>query len=50
MTEQTERQKEKELAITDELAKQAKQEPGSAEEEESKNRRAKAEKEFRDVE
>jgi hypothetical protein len=49
MAQPNERQKEAEQHITDELANQAKQEPDSAEEDESKEKRAQAEKEFRDA-
>ena len=49
MAQPNEQQKEAEKRITDELANQARQEPGSAEEDESKERRAKAEKELRDA-
>jgi hypothetical protein len=49
MAQPNERQKEAEKRITDELANQATQEPGSAEEDESKEKRAQAEKELRDA-
>jgi hypothetical protein len=48
MAQPNERQEEAERRITDELANQAKQEPGSVEEDASKEKRAQAEKEFRD--
>jgi hypothetical protein len=41
--------KEAEQHVTDELANQAKQEPGSAEEEDSKEKRSRAEKELQDA-
>jgi hypothetical protein len=47
MAQQNERQKKAEQHLTDELANQARQEPGSAEESESKEKRAQAEKSFR---
>jgi hypothetical protein len=49
MAQPTDRQKEAEKRITEELANQARREPGSAEEDESKEKRAQAEKEFRDA-
>ena len=49
MTEQDKRRKEAEQHITEELANQAKQEPGSAAEAESKEKRAEAEKELQDA-
>jgi hypothetical protein len=49
MAQLNERQKKAEQHVTDELANQAKQEPGSAEEEESKEKRAQAEKELQDA-
>jgi len=49
MAQPNDQQKEAEKRITDELANQARQEPGSAEEDESKERRAQAEKELRDA-
>jgi hypothetical protein len=49
MPEQSEKRKEAEKHVTDELANQAKQDPGSPEEAESKERRAQAEREFRDT-
>jgi hypothetical protein len=49
MAQQNERQKEAERHVTDELANQAKQEPGSAAENESKEKRAQAEKELQDA-
>ena len=47
--EQNEKRKKAERHVTDELANQAKQDPGSPEEAESKERRAQAETEFRDT-
>jgi hypothetical protein len=44
-----EKKKQAEQKITDELGKQAAAEPGSAEEEASKERRAQAEKEHREA-
>jgi hypothetical protein len=49
MAQPNEQQKEAEKRITDELANQARQEPGGAEEDESKERRTQAEKELRDA-
>jgi hypothetical protein len=49
MTEQDEKRRESEQHLTDELVNQAKQEPGSAAEAESKEKRAQAEKEFQDA-
>ena len=49
MAEQDKRRKEAEQHLTEELANQARQEPGSAAEEEAKNRRAEAEKELQDA-
>ncbi len=46
MTEQDKKRREAEQHVTDELANQAKEEPGSAGEAESKERRAQAEKEL----
>jgi hypothetical protein len=48
MAQQNERQKKAEQHLTDELANQARQEPGSPEEDESKEKRAQAEKELQD--
>jgi hypothetical protein len=49
MTEQDKKRREAEQHVTDELANQAKQEPGSAAEDESKEKRAQAEKELQDA-
>jgi hypothetical protein len=49
MTEQEKKRKEAEQHLTDELANQAKEEPGSAAEGEAKERRAEAEKELQDA-
>ncbi len=49
MTEQDKKRREAEQHLTEELANQARQEPGSAEEDESKERRAQAEKELQDA-
>lgn len=49
MTDQDKKRREAEQHVTDELANQAKQEPGSAAEAESKEKRAQAEKEFQDA-
>jgi hypothetical protein len=49
MAQQNEKQKKAEQHLTDELANQARQEPGSAEENESKEKRAQAEKELQDA-
>jgi hypothetical protein len=49
MAQQNERQKKAEQHLTDELANQARQEPGSPEESESKEKRAQAEKELKDA-
>jgi hypothetical protein len=49
MAQQNEKQKKAEQHLTDELANQARQEPGSAEESESKEKRAQAEKELQDA-
>jgi hypothetical protein len=46
MTQRDEKQRQAEQHVTDELANQAKQEPGSAAEDESKEKRAHAEKEL----
>jgi hypothetical protein len=50
MTEDDPNKKKAEQRITDELARQPKQENGNAEEEQSKERRAQAEKELRNAE
>jgi hypothetical protein len=49
MAQQNERQKKAEQHLTEELANQARAEPGSTEESESKERRAQAEKELQDA-
>jgi hypothetical protein len=49
MAERDEKKKTAERHITDEVANQASQEPCSAGEEEAKQRRAQAEKEFREA-
>jgi hypothetical protein len=49
MTERDKKRREAEQHLTQELANQAKQEPGSAAEDESKERRAQAEKELEDA-
>jgi hypothetical protein len=49
VTEQDKKRKEAEVRITEELANQARQEPGSAAEAEAKERRAQAEKELQDA-
>ena len=49
MTEQDERRKKAEQHLTEELANQARQEPGSAAEDEAKEKRAQAEKELQDA-
>jgi hypothetical protein len=49
MIEQDKRRREAEQHLTEELANQAKQEPGSAAEDESKEKRAQAEKELQDA-
>ena len=49
MTERHDKRKESEQRLTQELANQAKQEPGSAAEAESKEKRAQAEKELQDA-
>ena len=49
MAQQNERQKKAEQQLTDELANQARQEPGSGEEDEAKEKRAQAEKELQDA-
>ncbi len=49
MNEMNEKHREAEGHVTEELANQAKQEPGSAAEAESKERRAQAEKELQDA-
>jgi hypothetical protein len=49
VTEQDNERKEAEQQLTQELANQAKQEPGSAAEAESKERRAQAEKKLQDA-
>jgi hypothetical protein len=49
MPNQDKRRQEAEQHLTAEIANQAKQEPGSAEEEESKEKRAQAEKELQDA-
>jgi hypothetical protein len=49
MAQQNERQKKAEQHLTDELANQARQEPGSAEEDDAKEKRAQAEKELQDA-
>jgi hypothetical protein len=48
MSEKDNQSKDALQRITDELAEQAKQRPGSPQEAESKERRAQAEKDFRD--
>ena len=47
--EQDKRRREAEQHLTEELANQAKQEPGSAAEDESKEKRAQAERELQDA-
>jgi hypothetical protein len=47
MTQEDEKRRRAEQHLTDELANQAKQEPGSVEEDESKEKRAEAERELR---
>jgi len=49
MAQQNEEQKNAERQVTDELANQPKQEDGSAKEDESKEKRAQAEKELQDA-
>jgi hypothetical protein len=49
MTEQDKKRKEAEQHLTDELANQAKEEPGNAAEGDAKERRAQAEKELQDA-
>ena len=49
MTEQDERRKKAEQQLTEELANQARQEPGSAAEDEAKENRAQAERELQDA-
>ena|ERR1700733_14529414 len=49
VTEQDERRKKAEQHLTEELANQARQEPGSAAEDEAKEKRAQAEKELQDA-
>jgi hypothetical protein len=49
VTEQDKKRREAEQHLTDELANQAKEEPGSAAEGEAKERRAQAEKELQDA-
>jgi hypothetical protein len=49
MDEKNEKHREAERHVTEELANQAKQEPGSAAEAESKERRAQAERELQDA-
>jgi hypothetical protein len=49
MSERDTKRREAEQHVTDALANQAKQEPGSAAENESKEKRAQAEKEFQDA-
>jgi hypothetical protein len=49
MTEQDKKRREAEGHLTQELANQAKQEPGSAAEAEAKEKRAQAETEFNDA-
>jgi hypothetical protein len=49
VTDHDKRRREAEQHLTEELANQAKQEPGSAAEEESKEKRAQAEKELQDA-
>jgi hypothetical protein len=49
MAEQNETQKQAEQHLTDELANQASLEPGSAEEDEAKEKRAQAEKEVQNA-
>jgi hypothetical protein len=49
MTEQDKKRREAEQHLTDELANQAKEEPGSAAEGEAKEKRAQAEKELQDA-
>jgi hypothetical protein len=48
MVQQNEAQKKAEQHLTEELANQARQEPGSAEEDAAKEKRAQAEKELQD--
>jgi hypothetical protein len=49
MTEQDKKRKDAEQHLTDELANQAKEEPGNAAEGDAKERRAQAEKELQDA-
>jgi hypothetical protein len=49
MNEKDKKHREAEQRLTEELANQAKQEPGSTAEAESKDKRAQAEKELQDV-
>lgn len=49
MTENDNKRREAEQHVTEELANQAKQEPGSAAEDESKEKRAQAERELQDA-
>jgi hypothetical protein len=49
MAQQNEKQKKAEQHLTDELANQARQVPGSAEEDDAKEKRAQAEKELQDA-
>jgi hypothetical protein len=49
MAQQNDGQKKAEQHLTEELANQARQEPGSAEEDEAKEKRARAEKELQDA-
>jgi hypothetical protein len=49
MNERNEKHREAERRLTEELANQAKQEPGSSAEAESKERRAEAEKDLQDA-
>lgn len=49
MAEQDENSKSAEKRVTNELANQASQEPGSADEEQAKEKRSQAEKEWRDT-
>jgi hypothetical protein len=49
MSEQNEKMRKAEQHITEELANQAREEPGSVQEDEAKERRAQAEKEMADA-
>jgi hypothetical protein len=49
MAQQNERQKKAEQHLTDELANQARQEPGTAEGDDAKEKRAQAEKELQEA-